>query len=267
MQLQGGGTAGRHAGEYNGYGPAFQRPLGGPDTMTHMFWTFVDRVEIASGLVTVAGPQGHHLARVLRVHPGEHGVAVADGREYQLEVVEAGSGRVVGRILGDRPVRGEAATAVTLVQALLPNPDFDAVIESGTAVGIRRFIAVQAARSVGRPPAGRLARWQAIAGAAAEQSHRGEVPDVAGPTSLTAALEHVADVRLLVLEPTAAMPLAGALDGSRGYALAVGPEGGWTDSELSTLRERGGVPVNLGPRILRARLAPIVAAAILVQQP
>jgi len=32
------------------------------------------------------------------------------------------------------------------------------------------------------------------------------------------------------------------------------------------LRERGGVMVNLGPRILRARLAPVVAAAILVQR-
>lgn len=230
-----------------------------------MFWTFVDAAQMAKGKVTIGGPQGHHLARVLRVHPGERGVAVANGREYQLEVVDAVGGRVVGRILGDRPVQGEAGTAVTLVQAVLPNPDFDAVVEAGTAVGIRRFIAVQADRSIGRPPASRLARWQVIAGSAAEQSHRGEVPEVAGPTSLTHALEQVAGVRLLVLEPTAAMPLAKALDGSPAYAIAVGPEGGWTDGELSRLRERGGIFVNLGPRILRARLAPIVAAAILVQ--
>jgi 16S rRNA (uracil1498-N3)-methyltransferase len=232
-----------------------------------MFWTFIDAAQTASGTVTIGGPQGHHLARVLRVHPGERGVAVADGREYQLEVVEAVGGRVVGRIVGDRPVRGEAGTAVTLIQAVLPNPDFDAVVEAGTAVGIRRFIAVQADRSIGRPPASRLARWQLIAGAAAEQSHRGAVPDVSGPTSLGDALERVAGVRLLVLEPAAPMPLAEALDGSPGYTIAVGPEGGWTDGELATLRERGGIDVNLGPRILRARLAPIVAAAILVQHP
>jgi RsmE family RNA methyltransferase len=46
----------------------------------------------------------------------------------------------------------------------------------------------------------------------------------------------------------------------------VGPEGGWTDAELSRMRESDGVMVSLGPRILRARLAPVVAAAILVQQ-
>jgi 16S rRNA (uracil1498-N3)-methyltransferase len=231
-----------------------------------MFWTFVEPAWVADGRVTIAGPQGHHLARVLRVHPGERGVAVAGGREYELEVVEAGGGRVVGRIVGDRPVHGEAETAVTLLQAVLPNPDFDAVIEAGTEVGIHRFVAVQAARSVGRPPASRLTRWQAIAGSAAEQSHRGEVPEVTGPMPLTDALDQVAGARLLVLEPAAGMPLGQALDGSPAYAIAVGPEGGWTDGELATLRERHGVTVHLGPRILRARLAPIVAAAILVQQ-
>jgi 16S rRNA (uracil1498-N3)-methyltransferase len=232
-----------------------------------MFWTFVEAAQIASGLVTIGGAQGHHLARVLRVHPGEHGVAVADGREYQLEVVEAGGGRVVGRILGDRPVQGEAATAVTLVQAVLPNPDFDAVIEAGTAVGIQRFVALQAERSVARPPAHRFTRWQAIAASAAEQSHRGVVPEVIGPLSLGAALGQVTGSRLLVLDPTASIPLTRAIDGSRAYSLAVGPEGGWTEAELATFRDRGATSVSLGPRILRARLAPIVAAAILVQQP
>src|SRR3989449_2279311 len=234
--------------------------------MAGMFWTFVDSSQVANGQVTIRGPQGHHLARVLRVHRGERGVAVAGGQEYELELVEIEGGRLVGRIVGDRPVQGKARPAVALLQAVLPTPAFVAVMEGGTAVGSRRFVAVQAARSVGRPPAARLTRWQAIAGSAAEQSHRGEVPDVIGPMSLTDALEQVAGTRLLVLEPTATVPLLDALDGSPAYAIAVGPEGGWTDDELSALREHGGVAVNLGPRILRARLAPIVAAAILVQQ-
>jgi len=231
-----------------------------------MFWTFVEASAVAPGRVAIAGPQGHHLARVLRVRPGERGVAVSDGVEYEIEVVEVGGNRVVGRVVGDRPVQGEPGVAITLLQAVLPNPDFDAVIEGGTAVGIGRVIAVQAERSVARPAAQRLARWEAIAGSAAEQSHRGAVPEVAGPVSLAAALEQAGGAKLLVLEPSASMPLVRAIDGSIAYTIAVGPEGGWTDTELSLMRERDGVFVNLGPRILRARLAPVVAAAILVQQ-
>jgi len=231
-----------------------------------MFWTFAEATDVAQSRVVIAGPRGHHLARVLRVRPGERGVAVSNGTEYEIEVVEVGAGRVVGRVVGDRPVQGEPRVGITLLQAVLPNPDFDAVIEAGTAVGISRFIAVQAERSVARPAAQRVTRWQAIAGSAAEQSHRGAVPEVVGPVSLPAALPQPGDATLLVLEPSAPLPLARAVDGSDRYTMASGPEGGWTDAELKLMHERGGIIVNLGPRILRARLAPVVAAAILVQQ-
>jgi 16S rRNA (uracil1498-N3)-methyltransferase len=232
-----------------------------------MFWTFVEAGQIADGQVVIEGKKGHHLARVLRVRPGERGVAVWAGREYELEVVAVEGARIVARLQADRPAEGEVSTAVTLLQAVLPNPDLDAVLEGGTTVGIQRFVAVQAARSVGRPPAGRLARWEAIVESAAEQSHRGEIPQVAGPMTLPAALDQANGSRLLLLDPAAFLPLGQAVNGSPAYAIAVGPEGGWTDDELSTLRGRGALAVNLGPRILRARLAGIVAAAILVQRP
>jgi 16S rRNA (uracil1498-N3)-methyltransferase len=230
-----------------------------------MFWTFVAASRISEGRIEIDGAQGHHLARVLRVRPGEHGVAVSDGREYELEVVETHGDHVVGRVVGERPAAGEAATRVTLLQAVLPNPDFDAVIEAGTAVGIRGFVAVQATRSIGQPAESRKLRWRAIAQSAAEQSHRGEIPEVTGPMDLPAALDHAAGTRLLALDPTASLPLTRAVDGSPAYTIAVGPEGGWTEDELTALRASGALAVNLGPRILRARLAPIVAAAILVQ--
>jgi 16S rRNA (uracil1498-N3)-methyltransferase len=232
-----------------------------------MFWTFVEATPALGGSVQIDGKRGHHLARVLRVRPGERGVAVFGGREYELEVVSVDGARIDARVLTDRPARGEPTTAIRLLQAVLPNPDFDAVLEGGTAVGIQQFVAVQAARSIGRPPAGRLTRWEAIVESAAEQSHRGGVPTVTGPVTLSSALGGASDSRLLALDPSASLPLGQAIDGSAAFTIAVGPEGGWTDDELATLRARGAVAVNLGPRILRARLAPIVAAAILVQRP
>lgn len=231
-----------------------------------MFWTFAEASMLESGTVTIDGPKGHHLARVLRVHPGEHGVVVASGREHQVEVVDVRASRVVARVTGEQPVKGEPEIAITLWQAVLPNPDFDAVVENGTAVGIRRFVAIQAARSIARPAATRLPRWQSIATSAAEQSHRGEVPSVSGPLPLASALDLGLNAsRLLVLDPAGSTPLRGAVDGSQAYTLAVGPEGGWTEEEHGMMTQQGGVPVHLGPRILRARLAPVIAAAILVQ--
>jgi 16S rRNA (uracil1498-N3)-methyltransferase len=231
-----------------------------------MFWTFVTPTDIIDSQVTIGGKSGHHLARVLRVRTGERGVAVSEGREYELEVTAVRGEHVIGHVVGNQPVHGEPSMAITLLQAVLPNPDFDAVIEGGTAVGIREIVAVQSTRSIGRPQASRLARWQAIAQSAAEQSHRGQIPQVTGPMGLTVALDRAAGTRLLALDPRASVPLISAVDGSPAYTIAVGPEGGWTEDELTALRARGALAVNLGPRILRARLAPIVAAAILVQR-
>src|SRR5213594_4440539 len=79
------------------------------------------------------------------------------------------AGQVVSLLAIDG--HSEPTVQIILLQAVLPNPDFDSVIEGGTAVGVHQFIAVEAERSVARPPAARVARWQAIAESAAEQSH------------------------------------------------------------------------------------------------
>src|SRR2546428_4226323 len=146
-----------------------------------MFWTFLEVTRARGGSVQIDGKKGHHLARVLRVRPGEHGIAVYAGREYEVEGAAVDGVRIDARVLADGPARGEPTTTIKLLQAVLPNPDFDAVLEGGTAVGIPQFVAVQAARSIGPPPAGRLSRWGAIVESAAEQSHPGGIPTVTRP--------------------------------------------------------------------------------------
>src|SRR3989442_12353164 len=61
------------------------------------FWTFVDASEISEGTIRIEGPKGHHFARVLRVRPGERGVAGSNGPEDGMEVVGGAGSGVVGR--------------------------------------------------------------------------------------------------------------------------------------------------------------------------
>ena len=230
-----------------------------------MFWVIVPEEVIQQGELTLTGGKAHHLGRVLRVRPGERGIAVAAARQYRVEVVAVSGARVSARVLADEAVVAPRV-AITLLQAVLPNPDFDAVLEGVTAIGVSRVVAIQAARSVRRPGPDRLGRWRTIAEASAEQSHAPAIPEVDGPMALSEALARL-DANLLVLHPGVDRPLSQAYQGSRPHVLAVGPEGGWTDDELLLLERAGGVRVDLGPRILRSRLAPIVAAAILLHQP
>jgi 16S rRNA (uracil1498-N3)-methyltransferase len=225
-----------------------------------MIWLFVSAGQIRDGMLTIDGPKGRHLARVRRVRPGEAGVAVFDGQEHVFSVLSVEGSTVRARLSESRPNRTELGHDLVLLQAVLPSADFDAVLEGGTEVGVTRFVPVQAARSVARAHADRRDRWRAVVESAAEQSHRGRLPEVTAPMLLPKALREIADTPLVVLDPLAAQRL-GPMDGP--VALAIGPEGGWTGAELAAMVEAGGRPMTLGPRILRARLAPVAAAAIL----
>jgi 16S rRNA (uracil1498-N3)-methyltransferase len=246
------------AGKYNATIGAFQHRVF--LRTSHVIWLFVSPAQIRDGLLTIEGPKGHHLARVRRVRPGEAGVAVVDGLEHGFTVVSVEGSTVRARLSESRPNRTELGYELVLLQAVLPSADFDAVLEGGTEVGVTRFVPVVAARSVARPKPDRRERWRAVVESAAEQSHRGRIPEVTAPMTLAEALRSIAGTPLVILDPSAPQRL-GPMDGP--VAVAVGPEGGWTSDELAAMVEAGGTRVTLGPRILRARLAPVAAAVIL----
>ena len=225
-----------------------------------MFWVFLSPTQIRDGMATIEGPRGRHLSRVLRVKAGETGVAVSGGLEHRLEVVRVEASTVRARVIEVVQTHSELAADLIVLQALLPSADFEAVLEGGTQVGVTRFIPILAERSIARPQGDRRPRWQAVVEAAAEQSHRGRIPEVTAPMTLTEALRALGGTRLVVLDPGATEPIhrwPGPV------AVAVGPEGGWSQEEVAEMAAAGASRATLGPRILRARLAPVAAAVIL----
>jgi 16S rRNA (uracil1498-N3)-methyltransferase len=74
--------------------------------------------------------------------------------------------------------------------------------------------------------------------------------------------------RVLLAESEQDARLADVLDSDRSgeIVLAIGPEGGWTDSELAAFRDAGWNFASLGSTILRAETAAIAAAAISVSK-
>jgi 16S rRNA (uracil1498-N3)-methyltransferase len=178
-------------------------------------------------------------------------------------------------------LEGQAAGAVYrsqvgLAQALTRPALLDEVLEKGTEVGASFFVLVPAAASTRLPEsahAGRLERWRRIVLEAAKQSKHLVVPTVELATSVSAALEDLAarGARSLLLEPSAQVSLREKLDQIRGastpseagaIALWIGPESGWSETELSEFSASGVDPVRLGQGVLRAETAGPVAVAV-----
>jgi 16S rRNA (uracil1498-N3)-methyltransferase len=154
------------------------------------------------------------------------------------------------------------------VRALVPlikGDRMDACIEKLVEVGVDAIVVWPAARSVARLDDARrdsrLARYRAIARAAARQSGRAQVPDVTAAANLAAALADLPAGRRLVLDPSSDAPLQ--LDAGAGddLTIASGPEGGLTAGERDQLA--GFAPLGLGPRVLRADTAPVIAVALI----
>jgi 16S rRNA (uracil1498-N3)-methyltransferase len=111
-----------------------------------------------------------------------------------------------------------------------------------------------------------MERMNKIAIEAVEQSGRGDIPAVHKPISI----QDLFDTGLLPQEKIVFHPEGVSLDQYKkstnhsSFALFIGPEGGWSDKEISLLRSYHATVVSLGDTILRAETAGIVTPALFI---
>jgi 16S rRNA (uracil1498-N3)-methyltransferase len=233
---------------------------------------FVPAAQVAGGRARIEGDDASHLARSLRAAPGERLVLADDaGMEHGVLLDGVSPSLVTGVVCWSRRLTGEAQVEVHVVQAL-PKDGMDELVEALAEAGASALWPALTRRTVARPDAQRaahrVARWQAIARSAAMLAGRGRVPVVHAVVSLPAVLQALpADARLLVCVPSADVAVSQLQPGPRAgdrVAVVIGPEGGFDAEEIELLRERGAQLVHLGPRVLRARLAGVVALTALL---
>jgi 16S rRNA (uracil1498-N3)-methyltransferase len=224
---------------------------------------FVDPAALIAGELVVRGDEHHYLARVRRARPGD-AVELVDGAGRRAAATIARIGDAETTLAAGPPE--QIAARPPFVRALVPlikGDRMDACLEKLVEVGVDAIVVWPAARSVIRLDDARrdarLAKYRAIAQAAARQSGRAQVPSVALAAGLSAALAGLPDGLRLVLDPTSDAGLA--LDAATDVTLASGPEGGLAPDELDQLA--GFAPLGLGPRVLRAETAPMIAVALI----
>jgi 16S rRNA (uracil1498-N3)-methyltransferase len=226
---------------------------------------------IVDGRVAFDAFETRHLARVLRLGPGDTVVATdGAGHDYTVRL-DAVRPRATGVVVGVADAARESPLVITLVQGLPKADKLETIVRAATELGVARIVPALAARTVVRLPArqagARLARWQRVAREAAKQCGRPIVPDVAQPRALEACLDEAraADLALCLWEGEA-RPLGAALAEAkppRRVALLVGPEGGLERREVDAARAQGWHVVGLGARILRTETAGPALIAIL----
>lgn len=215
---------------------------------------------------SLTGDQAAHLARVLRAEPGQIFDVVAGGFLYRAEVTSVSDNEVLFTL--QEELGADAALPLHLLLAVFKFDHMEWAIEKATELGVARITPILARRTekhLALAASKRAERWRRIALEASKQSRRTDIPEIAAPFTLKAALEQEqSPTRILLSETEQATPLSAALTSasSAETALAIGPEGGWTPEEMTLFTTHNWTPVTLGPRILRAETAAIAAIAI-----
>ncbi len=230
--------------------------------------------------VTLPPDIAHQTRDVLRLTPGGH-VRLLDGvgGEYASEILTVNRKEVTA-LVGER-VEGlpQSPVRVTLCLGLLRAANFEWALQKGTELGVVTFQPLVTERSVAAVEefgAAKRRRYERILAEALEQCGGSWLPTLAEPQTLTDMLGSIPSDALALIpwEEESSAPLNQTLahEAKRRFGdsevethdvwLFVGPAGGFSAGEVAMARDAGALPVTLGPRILRAETAALVATTL-----
>jgi 16S rRNA (uracil1498-N3)-methyltransferase len=230
---------------------------------------FVPPESLQGDPIIIEGDAHHHLRNVLRVKPGAK-ILLLDGNGgyCNTEVISIDAKQSTARVL-DRGARPLPDLKITLMQALPKGDKFDLVLQKGTELGAHRFQPILTEHAIPNLTPERMKkrtqRWQRIVSEAARQCRRYTLPEVTQPQPLNEALAAQATAFKLILWESGAVPIAQALPSAppKEVLLLIGPEGGFSEQEITAATNAGFQAIHLGPRILRTETAGLAATPIL----
>lgn len=236
------------------------------------FFVHPDLFEVPlGGLVGLPHATSRHATRVLRLPTGAE-IRLFDGTggEYWATLQSTDRRGAIVRIDRFDPVEREWKDAPTLVLAIIAADPMDVAVRKAIELGVAAIVPVIAARTQGLPAGPRadkrLQHWRSIAIAACEQCGRNRIPPIAEPVDFEtwlAACDANSTGTTVIAVRGGGVSLASVAAKTPPRTVVIGPEGGFTDGEVSLAVARGLTAVHLGPRTLRADTAVVAALATL----
>ncbi len=236
---------------------------------------FVPRDNWDGNLVFIKGEDVRHIARVMRLHPGDKIICNhPDGPAAVCLITSIDTNTVRGTAEEWLEATAELPVKITIAQGIPKGDKFDFVLQKGTELGAYAFIPFRAERSVAvwdsKKAEKKLQRFSKIVKEAGEQSHRSKLPLIKQAMTVSELINESTayDVKLFAYEEEAKIAshqsfgaAVGNLKQGDAVLICIGPEGGFSQDEAALLKGSGFAPVRLGPRILRTETAALYALA------
>ncbi|MDA8155760.1 MAG: 16S rRNA (uracil(1498)-N(3))-methyltransferase [Actinomycetota bacterium] len=217
--------------------------------------------------IELTGEDFNYLKNVLRAGTGSK-VSLFDGKGNSAQAVITGvyPNRMTVRTESvSASVETESQLKTVLLQGMLKGQKMDLVVQKAVELGATEIIPVITVRAEVRETR-KIDRWKKIAQEAAKQCGRTVTPEISGPLAFKDCIKGFPAGVIFWEGGGYSLKKAGIHKTHAELAVAIGPEGGFTEDEVSLAKESGFCVCSLGPRILRAETAAIAALALVQYQ-
>lgn len=228
---------------------------------------FTDKIDGKTAVIS--GDDAKHITKVLRAKIGEKITVSNDGYDYECEIVSLGDS-VTLNVLNKAENDTEPSVKVHLFQALPKSDKMEFIIQKAVELGVTEITPVLTSRCISRPEESKMkkkiARYNAIAEAAAKQSGRGIIPKVHDLQNFSDALKTAleSEIPIIFYENGGERINSLITPNSKSVSIFIGSEGGFDEDEIKKAESMGLKVATLGKRILRAETAPVASLAIIM---
>lgn len=226
----------------------------------------INLMESANHSVCLSDKQlAHQMKTVLKLKPDEK-IIIADGRGLEAEgqIIKYGHGEVEIHLNEAARNLSEPKKKIILYCSLLKRENFEFAAEKAAELGVNEITPVISEKTVklGINPA----RLKRIVKEAAELAGRARIPAINQPVDFKKAIEgaRANDLNLFFAPGAPELNFSGLAPAER-IGVFVGPEGGWSEAEHYLAEANGLKTAGLGPLVLRAETAAIIAVFLAIK--
>lgn len=234
---------------------------------------FVEQNQIGGNHIEITDEKDiHHISKVLRLKVGALlDISDSTNWEYRTEIISLEKDLIKLLITDKHKFAREPDLKITLFQGLPKQGKMEVIIQKAVELGVFQIVPVFTQRSVvtdnGKMDK-KILRWQKISDEAVKQCKRGIVPEIKKDISFNEMI-NLLDTFDLVLFPyenederTIKDALRNLTFKPKNLCIIIGPEGGFSEKEAKSLKEKNAQCITLGKTILRTETAGIAAIAM-----
>ncbi len=243
----------------------------------HRFFVLADNIQ--GDIAYIDKQETRHMKKVLRLKAGDKVILFdGNGQEYQALLMEDTNNGLLAQITEMLVKEHSPEISLYLVQSIAKGDKMDNIIQKATEIGVAVIYPILSERTIvrlqGDNAAKKVIRWQHIAREACKQCRRNVVPVVKPIMDMNSIYKEIGDSPAIMLYENeknnglrkVLYNIQNQVSTSGKLSLVVGPEGGFSDTEVNNADKQGVNIASLGPRILRTETAGIVASSIIMYE-